>query len=140
MATVRELTQRVAAVDEFLDRGGPAPVPQPVRPVQVRLDVHDVPAAARFYTDAFDAVHVSRISSVQFGTYGTDRFFLLTFEAADPVVPSHIGLLVPDVDTTHERAVAVGGGEVHPPEDFAWKPRTSRIRDPSGNLVDLSQG
>jgi PhnB protein len=50
------------------------------------------------------------------------------------------GLLVRDVDAAHLRAIEAGDTEVNPPGDYAWKPRTSTVLDPSGNSIDLSQG
>jgi predicted enzyme related to lactoylglutathione lyase len=143
VAQVREASQRIAAVDEFIEKGTPMPALQTVRPVQIRIRVADVPGAAAFYTAAFDVVFNESISSLQFGTYRTDRFFLITLEEHDGAVPRHDGtrwgLLVDDVDAAHARAVDAGGVEVHPPTDFAWKPRTSCVRDPDGNVIDLSQ-
>ncbi len=143
IAQIRELSQRVTAVDEFTEKGTLMPSVQTVRPVQIRIKVADVGTAAAFYTAAFDVVFNESISSVQFGVYGTDRFFLITLEECDDEVPQHagtrFGLLVDDVAAAHDRALGAGGVEVHPPADFAWKPRTSCVRDPDGNLIDLSQ-
>jgi DNA-binding transcriptional MerR regulator len=155
VAQVREVSQRIVTIDEFLEKGTPMPELQTVRPVQIRLKVADVRKAAAFWTAAFDVVFNEAISSVQFGTYRTDRFFLITLEERD-VTPAErhdvapgvhdvsaagrIGLLVDDVDAVHQRAIEAGGAEVHPPADFAWKPRTSCVRDPDGNLIDLTQG
>jgi DNA-binding transcriptional MerR regulator len=137
---VRELTQRIAAVDEFLDRGTTMPEPQAVRPTQIRIPVGDVAEAAAFYTTAFDVVFLDAFSSLQFGAYGSDRFFLITLEDCDDGPgQAQFGLLVADVDAAHERAVRAGAAEEYPPTDVGWKPRTSRVRDPSGNLVDLYQ-
>ncbi len=140
---VRELSQRVLAVDEFITKGTPMPVFQAIRPVQIRIKVRDVRAAATFYTAAFDVVFNERISSLQFGTYRSDRFFLITLEecteGSAEVGGAHFGLLVDGVDAAHERALSAGAAEVHPPADYAWKPRTSCVRDPSGNCIDLSQ-
>lgn len=44
-----------------------------------------------------------------------------------------------DIDAAHARALDAGALEVHPPTEFAWKPRTSTVRDPDGNVIDLSQ-
>ncbi|MEU4237244.1 MerR family transcriptional regulator [Actinoplanes sp. NPDC026619] len=137
-AQARELSQRIAAVEEFIERGTPMPAVQAVRPVQIRIAVADVPAAATFYTSAFDLVFNEAISSLQFGTYRSDRFFLITLEERDGRAPVRFGLLVADVDAAHERALDAGADQVHPPTDFAWKPRTSCVRDPDGNLIDLS--
>lgn len=143
VAQVREVSQRIVAVDEFIEKGTPMPVLQTIRPVQIRIKVADVQGAAVFYTAAFDVVFNEAISSVQFGTYRTDRFFLITLEERDGEVSRHdgtrFGLLVDDVDAAHDRAIEAGGVAVHPPTDFAWKPRTSCVRDPDGNVIDLSQ-
>jgi DNA-binding transcriptional MerR regulator len=144
VAQARELAQRIAALDEFIGKGMAMPAFQGVRPVQLRIQVEDVAKAAAFYTAAFDVVFNEAISSLQFGTYRSDRFFLLTLEERDDDSPGHggtwFGLLVDDVDGAHARALAAGAAEVHAPADFAWKPRTSCVREPAGNLIDLSQG
>ena len=105
--------------------------------------VTDVHEAAIFYTTAFDVVFNEGISSLQFGTYRTDRFFLIALEAcgedSSGVGAAHFGLLVDDVNAAHDRALSAGAAEVHPPADLAWKPRTSCVRDPSGNRIDLTQ-
>jgi hypothetical protein len=46
---------------------------------------------------------------------------------------------VDDVDAAHAPALKAGGIEEHLPADFAWKPRTSCVREPDGNRIDLSQ-
>jgi DNA-binding transcriptional MerR regulator len=142
VAQVRELSQRVLAIDEFIEKGTAMPALQVTRPVQIRIKVNDVPSVAAFYTAAFDLVFNESISSLQFGTYRSDRFFLITLEEHDqqpPAAGARFGLLVDDVDAAHQRALGAGGAEIHPPTDFAWKPRTSCVSDPSGNLIDLSQ-
>jgi DNA-binding transcriptional MerR regulator len=143
VAQVRELSQRVLAIDEFIEKGTSMPALQVTRPVQLRIKVNDMESAAAFYTTAFDVVFNEAISSLQFGTYRSDRFFLITLEEHDQQPPvaagARFGLLVDDVDSAHQRALDAGAAEVHPPTDFAWKPRTSCVRDPSGNLIDLSQ-
>jgi predicted enzyme related to lactoylglutathione lyase len=138
----------VTAIDEFLaeriaangtpGKGAGMPPVVQHRPVQLRIPVRDVAVAAAFYTAAFDVVYRESIASLQFGTYRSDRFFLLTLVSDGPG-PAHFGLLVADVDRAHERALAAGGVEAHPPTDYAWKPRTSCVRDPDGNRIDLSQ-
>ena len=145
VATVRELSQRVLAIDEFIRKGTTMPALQVTRPVQIRIKVDDVPSTAAFYTAAFDLVFNESLSSLQFGTYRSDQFFLITLEEHDqhhqqpPTAGARFGLLVDDVDAAHQRALDAGGTEHHPPTDLAWKPRTSCVRDPSGNLIDLSQ-
>jgi len=50
-----------------------------------------------------------------------------TIPAPQSVRPVQLWLRVTDV------------AEVHPPMDFPYKPRSSCVRDPSGNHVDLTQ-
>ncbi|MEU8661789.1 MerR family transcriptional regulator [Actinoplanes philippinensis] len=143
VAQLREVSQRIVAVDEFIEKGTAMPVPQSSRPVQIRIPVADVPAAAAFYTAAFDVVFNEAISSVQFGTYRSDRFFLITFEEAGPGQTRggvRFGLLTDDLEAAHDRAVAAGAVVVAPPAEYAWKPRTSTLRDPDGAIIDLTQG
>jgi DNA-binding transcriptional MerR regulator len=137
-AQVRELSQRIRAVDEFIAKGTTMPAVQAVRPVQLRIGVDDVAKAAAFYTAAFDAVFQEEIDSVRFGAYRSERFFLITME--EGAGRARFGLLVDDLDTAHQRALAAGGTEVHPPQEFSYKPRSSCVRDPSGNVVHLTQG
>ena len=143
VAQLRQVSQRIVAVDEFIEKGTPMPVLRAVRPVQIRVKVADVEKAAAFYTAAFDVVFNEAISSVQFGTYRSDQFFLITLEERDQEAArqdsTRFGLLVDDVDTAHHHAIKAGGAEVHPPADFAWKPRTSCVRDLDENVIDLSQ-
>jgi len=68
VAQLRELSQRLRAVDELIDTGELMPALQAVRPVQIRITVPDVGRAAAFYTTAFDVVFNEDISSLQFGT------------------------------------------------------------------------
>ena len=107
VAQVRELSQQAVAVDEFIEKGTAMPALQAIRPVQIRINVGDVRAAAAFYTTAFDVVFHEAISSLQFGTYRSDRFFLITLEESGPesIGPcrTRFGLLVDDVEMAHYR-------------------------------------
>lgn len=44
-----------------------------------------------------------------------------------------IHLFVPDVDAAHQRAVAAGAKDVHPPMDHDYGERSSAVRDAWGN-------
>ena len=111
------------------------------RVVQVMVSTHNHDESVKFYAETFGQSFIAEITSFQFGEYGTDSFFLLTIENwLDGATPSCFGMLVDDVDAVHERALKAGAREVQPPADFAWKPRSSIIDDPSGNRIQLSQG
>ena len=118
------------------------------RVVQITIAVRDLDEAVSFYRDAFDAVFTEEISSFQFGTWPGDDFFLLTVahepnahgRHEGPAGASRFGLLVADLDAAHRRALDAGAVEVVEPYDAPWKPRSSSVRDPSGNRIDLVQG
>ncbi|MDT5030537.1 MAG: hypothetical protein QOC94_708 [Actinoplanes sp.] len=113
------------------------------RIAQVTIVAPDLPASIAFYRDAFDAEFLSDFNSFQFGSYNEADFFLLT--VADPELhpwpggPAKFGLLVPDIDAAHARALTAGATEVCPPQDQPWKPRCSCVADPAGNNIDLYQ-
>jgi predicted enzyme related to lactoylglutathione lyase len=121
------------------------------RPVQVMLAVEDLGGSVAFYQEAFGLDYkVARRTehhesqAFVFGEYGRDSFFLLWL-LADPARPdrpgqSNFSFLVDDVDTVHERALTAGATEVAAPRDLEGMPRSSRVRDPSGNWVGLAQG
>ncbi|TCO45893.1 VOC family protein [Actinocrispum wychmicini] len=82
-------------------------------------------------------------SAFVFGQYGQDSFFLLHL-VDDPTDtdcpgPTTFGLLVDDLDLRHSRALTAGGTEITAPRDRQGMPRSSVIRDPSGNWIWLYQ-
>lgn len=79
------------------------------------------------------------------GTYGQPGFFLIfltqvDWNELDRPGPSTFGLLVPDLDEAHARALAAGAIEAYSPRDAQGMPRHSAVKDPSGNWVTLFQG
>lgn len=139
---MRTLSRMTATLEEYLEKGSPMPEPIESRPVQIRILAEDAPKLVSFYSQVLDAEFNEAISSFQFGAWNTDTFFLLTIEQATPEHPggwSGIGLWVDDLDAVHRRALEAGATEVHPPTEFAWKPRSSVVDDPGGNRLQLSQ-
>jgi DNA-binding transcriptional MerR regulator/uncharacterized glyoxalase superfamily protein PhnB len=132
-----QLSEMVQTVDHYIEAGGIMTALQAARIVQVTISVTDKPAAVAFYQKAFGASYQPEISSLQFGDYPDDDFFLLTIEAEQGFGPSRFGLTVAGIDEAHRRALAAGGTEVEAPYDAAWKPRSSGVRDPSGNVISL---
>ena len=59
-------------------------------------------------------------------------------EATKPATDAQIGFDTRDIEADHQRALDAGAEVVHPPRDEAWG-RTSRYRDPDGNLVSITQ-
>jgi DNA-binding transcriptional MerR regulator len=139
---MRTLSRMTATLEEYLEKGSPMPEPNGSRPVQITILVDDVPKMVSFYSQVFDAEFNEAISSFQFGAWNTDSFFLLTVEQATSEQQggwSCFGFSVDDLDAVHQRALEAGATEVHPPMEFAWKPRSSTVDDPIGNRVQLTQ-
>jgi DNA-binding transcriptional MerR regulator len=135
------LAQLIETVERYRQKGLPV---KTHRIAQVTIVTADLATSIAFYRDAFDATYHEEISSLQFGTYPDDDFFLLT--VADPIRhawtggPVRFGLIVDDIDAAHARALAAGAVEIESPADKPWKPRSSTVRDPGGNHIDLYQG
>jgi DNA-binding transcriptional MerR regulator len=146
------LVARLGDVDRFTRKGLTMPEVQTgSRPVQLKIAVNNSREAVEFYRNAFGLRYeVTRrtddedYSSFVFGTYGQSDFFLLHVNDdptdADRPGPSTFGLLVDDLDAVHARAMAAGGTEVVAPRSPQGMPRSSAIRDPSGNWIWLYQG
>ena len=135
----QDVAAQLESLDQLIKEG--ITVTVATRISQVTIPVNDLDASIAFYRDAFDAEYQDMISSFQFGTFPDDSFFLLTIdtEHGGPLGPARFGLSVADVDDAHRKALAAGGVERSAPQDYAWKPRTSCVVDPSGNLIDLYQ-
>lgn len=133
-----DLAVTLDRIDQLMERGLAVPVATASRIVQVKVHVEDLPQLVAFYDAAFGAVYDESISSFTLGSYPDDAFFLLTTDEPE-VAPTRFGLLVDDVDVAHAAALAAGADEVFAPVEVEWKPRCSRIEDPSGNVVDLYQ-
>ncbi|MBF8189658.1 MerR family transcriptional regulator [Nonomuraea sp. K274] len=135
------LSQMACRAGQYIEHGVPMSVVSGPRIVQVTIHVRNRQEAIDFYAKAFDATFNAEISSFQFGAWPGDDFFLVTIAAPEADGgPSRFGLLVGDVDAAHQRALAAGATELHPPTDTAWKPRSSCVIDPSANRIDLYQG
>ncbi|HEX7165853.1 MAG TPA: MerR family transcriptional regulator [Acidimicrobiales bacterium] len=146
----RELADRLATVDYYLEKGIPMAPVTGARPVQLKLAVDDVDAGLTFYQEAFGFHYdVTRrtgdaeYSSFVFSQYGEADFFLLHLvcpEEGDRPGATTFGLLVEDLTEAHQRAIAAGATEVMAPRDLEGMPRTSAVKDPSGNWIWLYQG
>lgn len=135
----------------FAARGLPSGLPPSgARPVQVKLLVEDRDAAAAFYIDAFgfeeqvtQRTADEDFTGFMFGRYGESDFFLVHLQTADypgAAGPATIGLLVPDLDAAHARALGAGAVQVLAPHLPEGMPRASAVRDPDANVVWLYQG
>lgn len=144
------VSEAVAQVDRFIEKGLTMSATTNARPVQLKLAVDDVDAAVTFYQQAFGfhydvtrSTGEEEFSGFVFGNYGDPDFFLVHLHCPDDydrVGPSNFGLLVEDVDTALSRAVASGAVQVVPVQDPEGMPRCCAVKDPSGNWIWLYQG
>ena len=120
------------------------------RPAQIKLAVDDVDASVAFYVNAFGFRYdVARrteqadYSAFVFGSYGQQDFSLLHLitgqDRMDLPGQSTFGLLVDDLDACHARALDAGGREAVAPRAAEGMPRSSAVRDLSGNWIWLYQ-
>jgi len=144
------LTASLGDAERFAHDGLPGSTsPTGARPVQVKLLVADLDAAAAFYIDAFGFEYEvtqrtadEDFSGFVFGRYGESDFFLVHLQTADfpgAVGPATIGVLVDDLDVAHRRALDAGAAEVLGPHVTSGMPRSSAVRDPDANVVWLYQ-
>jgi DNA-binding transcriptional MerR regulator len=139
----------IADLDHFLNGDIVSKPPTAVRPVQIKLLVSDIDAAAAFYADAFgfDWEPTQRttegdFNGFVFGRWDSPEFFLIHLQTADfdgAVGPATIGLSVPDLDEAHHQAVRAGAVEHFAPHDHEGIPRSSLVEDPDGNMIWLYQ-
>lgn len=146
------ISAQIDDIDRFATKGISMSTPlSGCQPVQIKIAVDDTPASIAFYQSAFDLRYdVTQRSDEQdhssflFGEYGQDGFFLLHLindrTDTDRPGPTTFGLLVDDLDTRHSLALAAGGIEVVAPRDRTGMPRSSAVKDPSGNWIWLYQG
>jgi DNA-binding transcriptional MerR regulator len=143
---------QIRDVTRFLENGLVMPtVPTGCRPVQIVIAVDDISASVAFYQEllgkqqqAAQRTSHGDFPAFVFGEYGRDDFFLLWLlddpERLDWPGRSNFGLLVPDLDAAHRRALAAGATEAMPPRESEGMPRNSAVRDLSGNWISLFQG
>ena len=145
------LTAQIRDADRFLQEGITMPeLPAGARPSQIKIAVDNIDAATAFYAKAFGfrqevvrRTDQAGYSAFMFGTYGQEDFFLMHLIAGqdrmDLPGPSTFGLLVDDLDAYHARAVGAGAAETVAPHQAQGMPRSSAVRDPSGNWIWLYQ-
>jgi PhnB protein len=119
----------------------------PMRPgsvVSVNLFVRDWRPAVPFYEAAFGFSWNDEIAAFQFGEYPDDDFFLVglldpTDDPRRPVGGGQLGFLVQDLEWAHRRALDAGAREWFAPMHNAGSPRSSGVKDPDGNRIELVQ-
>ena len=116
----------------------------PGRPVGLTLYVRDSESAVAFYESALGWRWNPDVVSFQFGEFPRDDFFLVSLldpsdEPDHPVGAGHIGYVVDALEDAHARALEAGAAEWYPPNDNSGAPRSSGVRDPDGNRIELWQ-
>ncbi len=121
--------------------------------VSISLTAADAAAALDFYTRAFGAEELFRMSAPD-GSVGHSEFMLgntrifLSGESADwqafampeGATASCLFSVVTDAcDAAYQKAVEAGGESVSEPQDYFWGMRSCVIRDPFGYRWSLSQ-
>lgn len=109
--------------------------------ITANLPVADISEAAAFYRDYLGLVEqplgldwVTRYVSAD----GRAQVQLLTRDASapqDPAVSVHVG---PEVDEAYAEALLRGYEIVHPLTDEPWGLRRFFVRDPDGNIVNIT--
>ena len=144
------VTDQVAQIERFIQKGLTMSPTTTARPVQLKLAVDDVDAAVTFYQQAFGFHYdVTRrtgdeeFSGFVFGNYGEPDFFLVHLHCPDDydrVGPSNFGLLVEDLDAALSRALDAGAVQAVATQDPEGMPRCCAVKDPSGNWIWLYEG
>jgi predicted enzyme related to lactoylglutathione lyase len=118
-------------------------MPATIRPIIVTNDLERLLA---FYTGLFGATEVMRFPDdgpvFYVGLALGDSELGLSSDAS--VVPGDPGRMllsieVPDADALLPRVAELGGEASGPANDMPWGQRVAHIKDPDGNVVNLTQ-
>jgi len=146
-ALARMLSDRLAGLDELIEKGVNMLEPQGNRIVMVNVPVTDLAPSQRFYEALLDvefaeeahgdeAVHLN----ATFGEWNTPSWFLLSlWPDRARAGTADLGFFVENLERAFERALADGATAVEPPHDAKGMPRNAQVKDPSGNHIGLYQ-
>ncbi len=118
-------------------------MPTTIQPILITADVERLLA---FYRDLLGAHETRRVPDdgpVFFVGLRVDdaELGVVAEKAADPTTAAPRVLLsidVPDVDGLLDRVTELGGTVLGPPNDMPWGQRVAHIKDPDGNVVNLT--
>jgi predicted enzyme related to lactoylglutathione lyase len=117
-------------------------VPSTIRPIIVS---NDLPRLLAFYTGLFGATELMRYPedgpAFYVGLQLADSELGLSSD--ESVVPGEPGRMllsieVADVDATLGRVESLGGSAPAPANDMPWGQRVAHVKDPDGNVVNLT--
>jgi predicted enzyme related to lactoylglutathione lyase len=118
-------------------------VPATIRPIIVSADLHRLLA---FYTELLGAKEVMRFPTdgpvfyvgLELGTSELGLSSDASIVAGDPG-RMLLSIDVPDVDALLPRVEELGGTTTSGANDMPWGQRVAHIKDPDGNVVNLTQ-
>jgi DNA-binding transcriptional MerR regulator len=143
----RMLSEQLATLDHYIEKGVSVPILKGSRIVMVNIAVDDLERSRRFY-EALLGIEFAEERhgdgplhlNATFGEWNTPSWFLLSlWPDSDRAGTVDIGFLVEDLDQAYERALAAGATEVYGPRNIQGMPRTAQIKDPSENQIGLYQ-
>jgi predicted enzyme related to lactoylglutathione lyase len=118
-------------------------MPSTIRPVIV---THDIERLTAFYTTLLSAAHTMRYPEDGPAFYiglqvGNSELGLSSAAEVRPGDPGRIllSIEVPDVDAVLPRVAELGGTAESGANDMPWGQRVAHIKDPDGNVVNLTQ-
>ncbi len=118
-------------------------MPSTIRPIIV---THDIERLAAFYMALLQAEHTMRYPEAGAAFYiglqvGNSELGLSSAAEVRPGDPGRILLSidVPDVDAVLPRVTELGGTAESGANDMPWGQRVAHIKDPDGNLINLTQ-
>jgi uncharacterized glyoxalase superfamily protein PhnB len=103
------------------------------------LEVSDVPAAIAYYRRVFGLVPAWLSEEENIGGVTTeDAPIELYLERAERPTPSRLSVFVDDADVAYAKCRSAGAEIVDEIETKPWGMRRFTVRDPDGNLIDIS--
>jgi predicted enzyme related to lactoylglutathione lyase len=118
-------------------------MPATIRPVVVTADLDRLLA---FYTGLLGAEEIMRFPDEGPVFYvglrlGNSELGLSSDDSVSPGDPGRmlLSIEVPDVDALLPRVASLGGTATSGANDMPWGQRVAHIKDPDGNVVNLTQ-
>ena len=118
-------------------------MPSTVRPIIVTPDIDRL---RTFYVSLLGAVEVMRFPDDGPTFYiglelGNSELGLSSDDGVHPGTPGRmlLSIDVPDVDALLPKVAGLGGTATSDANDMPWSQRVAHIKDPDGNVVNLTQ-
>jgi PhnB protein len=107
------------------------------RSITPRIVVSDVAAQVAFLRAVFDAsgeVEPGRPAEIRIG----DSMIMVSPATERDLFPAFLYVYVVDADRAYEKAVAAGATTLEPPLNTPYGDRRAMVRDPFGNIFQIS--